>query len=563
MDYVYKDGLDDCYDACIYDPNKIFSAGVCGCGIPDDYRDTDGDGTPDCIDVCPNDARYQTSAPDSDGDGIPDCYDSCPQDPSITSSTLDSDFDGVLDCNDHCIFDSSKQTDTISNSEGIPDCMYEQPNGSRCVVDAASGLAMRVEGMCSSYVDFGTTGFKEKAMRAMELSSALYSDETWVRKVLNGEGKNSNGNFVKLYNETACSRSNYQDCTEIMTTTPNSANYQHKIMSIRDPGRCYLLFEGTNVGPLGNSPDATSQTTSTDGSADIDLQGCKIREITFPSDIMQTSFQANMIDKCMNTCKTENGGTPCDLVLAGHSRGGAWASTTFAQMKSDGRLSTIMADERTRVNVMTFGMPSPFYETTSSNRNCAALMGDFQKNMFNFVNTEGVTILGTDYLRYDPIVYSKTYANLKENIKTLGNWIIIGDDKYGVKRYTPPPTTSRKNSGDNLPPNPKPFADIITASMVHKSSFYRNHVCKLFATTESCESNGDDFTVINGIPIKANTVNIGTSGFTSGSLCLFDGFQFIEDDPFDDQVCASGKCGDGSITGNSVSAYCYPVGYIN
>jgi hypothetical protein len=40
------DGVPNCKDAWPSDPNKS-APGVCGCGISD--HDTDGDGTPDCL----------------------------------------------------------------------------------------------------------------------------------------------------------------------------------------------------------------------------------------------------------------------------------------------------------------------------------------------------------------------------------------------------------------------------------------------------------------------------------------------------------------------------------
>ena len=46
------DGILDCNDNCSNDADKT-EPGICGCGIPD--TDSDGDGTPDCTDVCPDD----------------------------------------------------------------------------------------------------------------------------------------------------------------------------------------------------------------------------------------------------------------------------------------------------------------------------------------------------------------------------------------------------------------------------------------------------------------------------------------------------------------------------
>ncbi|MFO1200874.1 MAG: GEVED domain-containing protein, partial [Burkholderiaceae bacterium] len=104
------DGVDDCADGCITDPNKA-TPGVCGCGVPD--TDTDGDGTPDCTDGCPTDplkiapgtCGCGTRDTDTDGDGTPDCNDGCPTDPFKTApgacgcgiSDVDTDGDGTPD----------------------------------------------------------------------------------------------------------------------------------------------------------------------------------------------------------------------------------------------------------------------------------------------------------------------------------------------------------------------------------------------------------------------------------------------------------------------------------
>lgn len=94
------DGTDDCNDGCPNDAMKI-APGVCGCGIAD--TDTDGDGTADCVDGCPGDSSKIASGQcgcgipdtDTDGDGIADCIDNCPT--VANSAQTDTDGDGVGD----------------------------------------------------------------------------------------------------------------------------------------------------------------------------------------------------------------------------------------------------------------------------------------------------------------------------------------------------------------------------------------------------------------------------------------------------------------------------------
>ena len=64
------DGTSDSQDGCPNDPNKT-AAGACGCGVAD--TDSDGDGTADCVDGCPSNAALTSPATyylDADGDGF-------------------------------------------------------------------------------------------------------------------------------------------------------------------------------------------------------------------------------------------------------------------------------------------------------------------------------------------------------------------------------------------------------------------------------------------------------------------------------------------------------------
>ncbi|MBL9120311.1 MAG: thrombospondin type 3 repeat-containing protein [Phycisphaerae bacterium] len=112
------DGTNDGLDGCPLDPLKI-APGICGCGIAD--TDTDGDGVADCVEV------IQGTDPgngDSDGDGSPDSIDGCPNDPLKTApgacgcgvSDIDADGDGTPNCHDGC------PNDPLKTSPGACGC---------------------------------------------------------------------------------------------------------------------------------------------------------------------------------------------------------------------------------------------------------------------------------------------------------------------------------------------------------------------------------------------------------------------------------------------------------
>jgi hypothetical protein len=130
-------------DLCPDDP-KI-APGVCGCGLPD--TDSDGDGTLDCNDGCPNDSNKTapgvcgcgTEDIDSDSDDTANCNDACSDDPNKTApgacgcgvADTDGDGDGTADCSDQCPADSQKTApgacgcgvpDTDSDGDGTVNC---------------------------------------------------------------------------------------------------------------------------------------------------------------------------------------------------------------------------------------------------------------------------------------------------------------------------------------------------------------------------------------------------------------------------------------------------------
>jgi outer membrane protein OmpA-like peptidoglycan-associated protein len=86
--------------------------------LPKQPVDTDGDGTPDNLDKCPQ-ASGPASAlgcPDSDGDGLTDAEDQCPTEAGTLENNgcPDTDADGVLDKDDPC-------PDRAGRLNGCPD----------------------------------------------------------------------------------------------------------------------------------------------------------------------------------------------------------------------------------------------------------------------------------------------------------------------------------------------------------------------------------------------------------------------------------------------------------
>ncbi|MGI6525075.1 MAG: M4 family metallopeptidase [Bdellovibrionota bacterium] len=140
------DGTPDCYDECPNDPDKV-TAGRCGCGVPEDIVDLDDDtfwGAGSCPAIrndC-DDTKFDKTAPgepeicgdniDNDCDGLTDegCEeeDECPEDPNKTKPGIcgcgvpdtDTDKDGTPDCKDLCPEDPNKTDPGICGC-GKPD----------------------------------------------------------------------------------------------------------------------------------------------------------------------------------------------------------------------------------------------------------------------------------------------------------------------------------------------------------------------------------------------------------------------------------------------------------
>ncbi len=130
------DGVPDDIDVCPQKPGlKVFN------GCPD----TDGDGVEDSRDECPSIAglKLMNGCPDSDGDGVSDKNDECPNLPGLVANRgcpgKDADNDGVIDEADECPDQPGpvasrgcpdKDGDGIADKhDKCPDTPGPQPNG--------------------------------------------------------------------------------------------------------------------------------------------------------------------------------------------------------------------------------------------------------------------------------------------------------------------------------------------------------------------------------------------------------------------------------------------------
>ena len=92
--------------------------------------DIDGDGTPDCYDICPN----GDDSIDTDGDGTPDACDTTNCIDSDKSSVIDTDGDGVTDA---CDLDSDNDgiLDPIENRDGDDSYENDDKEGLLGIID--------------------------------------------------------------------------------------------------------------------------------------------------------------------------------------------------------------------------------------------------------------------------------------------------------------------------------------------------------------------------------------------------------------------------------------------
>jgi len=162
------DGVPDCFDMCPNNDQKSTSVGICGCWSNQD-DDTDGDGVPDCRDSCPNNPKKVVPGTcgcdeediDSDGDGHFDCWDKCPSDSNkafpgacgcncleATQDGGDADGDGTADCHDYTriISDAARHPTTplrrAAATDFCEDCLDQCPGDAAKIVPGQCGCGV-------------------------------------------------------------------------------------------------------------------------------------------------------------------------------------------------------------------------------------------------------------------------------------------------------------------------------------------------------------------------------------------------------------------------------------
>ncbi len=152
------DGTINCNDACPNDPNKT-SPGVCGCGNAE--TDTDGDGVVNCADGCPNDPNKNAPGTcgcgvadtDTDLDGVPDCNDNCPTVPGQQGSacndgnpnTNDDKLNSQCVCTGHGVFTDHIAPSGLPSNRGDVICAYDHDNDGLTDVIWVSGQPSQIK----------------------------------------------------------------------------------------------------------------------------------------------------------------------------------------------------------------------------------------------------------------------------------------------------------------------------------------------------------------------------------------------------------------------------------
>lgn len=191
------DGTCNANDGCPNDPEKT-APGQCGCGIAD--TDNDNDGTANCNDGCPDDPNKLApgicgcgvSDADTDGDLTADCNDGCPNDPNKIAP-------GVCGCG---------VADTNTDGDALADCIDPCPflanlqNGDICDANPGAGYTLGVITSCACTPVACATNLQ------LEFQSDGMSNVTWeLRQQGSGTVVQSGGGFLPptpSYVESTC-----------------------------------------------------------------------------------------------------------------------------------------------------------------------------------------------------------------------------------------------------------------------------------------------------------------------------------------------------------------------
>jgi len=174
------DGSPDWDDDCPNEPGSYENYG-CPDGVTHNDTDSDGDGVDDEFDFCPNEYGTRTDGcpqeTDSDSDGVPDSQDNCPNEYGTRTDgcpqETDSDSDGVPDSQDNCPntgnpdqadFNNDGSGDVCSDADGdgyfdsFDQCpleyAYADPNDDGCLDDSDGDGVPDNEDSCPN--EYGT-----------------------------------------------------------------------------------------------------------------------------------------------------------------------------------------------------------------------------------------------------------------------------------------------------------------------------------------------------------------------------------------------------------------------